>query len=558
MRVPVKVFSDPGTSGLTMAFNLPENFQIAGFEWGDAYPAADAVEWNADALTAVWADPNGTVTVAADGAVVLYLTVTIPEDATTKTQYPVTFDKANLSASGETGIEHNCSKSLDGWIMPISNGDVVFAVGNAAGSPGEAVQIPVSIIYDNGSAFFEYEVALPLNMTIESIAFDPDYEANGTFAQDGNKVTWTRNADSTFVGDSTHVIFTITSTIPADAEYNDYPMTLTNVFAKNGEGNDMAYDVVDGVLTVKEPLVTFLVNNFEISYTEPGRENYWSHDTRKFGDGSNGTNDGLAGLKATATIYYYAVNEKNNHFVDADGNELTDVNGNVLVYDAAAEKLPVSKDMAIRVEENIDLTPYVRAKFAEVKHPTALDADGNAVMLTLDSPAGIWVNEANALIAAGQGTDLSNVHPKNDYEIEFYYYQDENSEIKLGNGTDPVLMGTKKIYIGVKGDINLDNAISIEDAYKILNYHVSEHQTYMYYQLNEDPVLDRRPTEDSNEQGLPFYLGNVCYVGDAEPFLDLRDCKAVLDYFVLGQALLEQSWEATAGYDFPDEFYPGY
>jgi hypothetical protein len=296
---------------------------------------------------------------------------------------------------------------------------------------------------------------------------------------------------------------------------------------------------------------TFLVSDYEIAFTAPARENYWSHDNRKFGDGKNGTNDGLVGMKAVATIYNYAVNKANNHFVDKNGEDLLDASGKALVYDPKS-KLPVTKDMAVKVQKDVDLTQFVRAKYDEVKHPVT------GKTITLDTAEGIWMNEANALIAAGKGKDVSEVHPKSEYDVEFYYYQDENSQYKLGNGTDPVLMGTKKIYIGVKGDINLDGTVSIEDAKMALDFHVAVHQTSLTYQLNEDPELGKYPVDGSNEEGLAHYLGNVRYKGDEEPFLDLRDVKAILDYYVAGLTNLEQSWEKYAGFVFPDEFYPGY
>jgi hypothetical protein len=310
--------------------------------------------------------------------------------------------------------------------------------------------------------------------------------------------------------------------------------------------------------TVSIPAEVFLVNDFDVEFTAPARENYWSHDTRKFGDGQNGTNDGLLGMKATVTVYYFAVNENNNHFVDADGKDITDDYGEPLIY-KAGEKLPVERTDAVRVSKNVDITEFVKAKFAEVKNP---DPDMDETV-TLDTPRGIWYN---ALSSLKDGEKVSNAQ-----EIEFYYYQDENSQVKLGNGTDPVLMGTKKIYIGVKGDIDLDNKVTMKDAKMTLDYHVAEHNTRLYFQLNADPDLDRCPdrhrepgkeipVDEKPEQGLPHYLANVCYKKDNEPYLDARDAKAILDYYVAREMtkLKDYDWKDSVGYDFLDEYYPGY
>ncbi|MBR5372028.1 MAG: hypothetical protein IK130_07420 [Oscillospiraceae bacterium] len=528
VKVPVKVVSDPGTSGLTMEFKVAEGFKITGYTWGNAYPAGN-VEWNAETCTIVWADKEGKATVAEPGSTVLTLTVSIPKDAKTRVEYPVEFNKAELSASGENAIEHNVSKSTNGWIMAITEGDIVFGVGQDEVFAGEEAKLPISVMFDKGATQFAFDIVLPEGMTITGTAYDAQYQANGTFSVTGNRVQWTKNADSTFVPEPAHTILTITVAVPETTAPGEYKVTLANAEAKMGE-EAMATEIVDGKITVLEPVKAINVTDFEITFTAPTRENYWSHDTRKFGDGQNGTNDGLVGMKALVTVYSYAVNEKNNHFVDADGKDILDANGEPMIYEAGG-KFP-ARDLAVKVDKDIDVTEFVRCAEAA------------------QTPQAIWDAAEDK-----EGTI------KNIQELSFYFFQEENAPVKLGNGTDPVLMGTKKIYIGVKGDINLDNKVDSTDAKLALDYHVAVHLSHFSdYQLNADPILDRKPSKDSNEQGLAFYLGNVIYKEDKEPYLDSRDAKAILDYYVARQLthLSNYTWVDAAGYDFLDEFYPGY
>jgi hypothetical protein len=553
VKVPVKVILDPGTSGLTMEFVASEGFEITGYEWGTAYPAADAVEWNPDTKTIVWADPNGTTTVANTGDVVLYLTVTIPANVEMKKEYPVVFNKDVLSASGETGVEHDCSRSTDGWIMATDSGDVVFGIADTEAFPGDKVDIPVNILFDKGADSFTFDIVLPEGMTIDSVTYDPDYEKNGTFTFDPTTgtVTWKKNADSDWTPDPASNILTVTATVPDGIEPGEYTVTLGNVDVKNADGDTMAYDVVNGTLTVKEPSTTFIVTDYTVTFTPPTRENYWSHDSRKFGTQITAdTNDGLRGLEAYADVNYYSVNEKTGYFVDADGNVLKDATGNPMVYDPNG----TNPAAAILKTERVDLTPYVRAKYAEVKDPNS------GTMKALDTPEGLWLDKVNQEIAKGNGTKLEDTNPGNVYELEFYYYSEDDPNKLLGDLAEPLLMGTKTIYIGVKGDINLSNNVDITDAKTALDFHVSVHLTYNTFEINSDPILGRYPDDFDGQVGLCYYLANVKYIGANEPYLDITDAKMILDYHVARNlTYLDVDWadEKIVGYDFPDDFYGG-
>ena len=120
-------------------------------------------------------------------------------------------------------------------------------------------------------------------------------------------------------------------------------------------------------------------------------------------------------------------------------------------------------------------------------------------------------------------------------------------------------LGDHTIFIGVKGDYNLDDKVSVDDAQSTLkfytNYYVAGNTNF---KLNEDQELD-------GVDGLVFYLINVRFLtGDSpsDPMEDPQqvsadDAQCILRYYTDKDVAHKQgiTWEKEVGYDLLDSFY---
>ena len=119
-------------------------------------------------------------------------------------------------------------------------------------------------------------------------------------------------------------------------------------------------------------------------------------------------------------------------------------------------------------------------------------------------------------------------------------------------------LGDHTIFIGVKGDYNLDDKVSVDDAQSTLkfytNYYVAGNTNF---KLNEDQELD-------GVDGLVFYLINVRFRKgssrddplDNPQTVGADDAQCILKYYTQKDvAGLDTSWEKVVGYDLIDEFY---
>ncbi|MBR3417805.1 MAG: hypothetical protein IKG82_03855, partial [Oscillospiraceae bacterium] len=126
-------------------------------------------------------------------------------------------------------------------------------------------------------------------------------------------------------------------------------------------------------------------------------------------------------------------------------------------------------------------------------------------------------------------------------------------------GDEPIYLGDFNIYIGVKGDYNLDNVVSVDDVQNALifytDYYVAKKKNV---HLNDDPELD-------GEDGLIFYLINVRYRdGDTKDAplsnpqqVSVDDVQCMLKYYTEKYVALKSAtdWEWAVGYDLLDSFY---
>ncbi len=504
VKVPVLVWYDEGTAGITMQFAVEDGFSISGIEFGDAYTGADQVVWNPDEYIFVWDDPNGENQYAQSGAAILYLLVDVPANAVENTIYPVTF--VNVTVSDTNSVAPKFT-TVDGSItileLPQEDpGNVVYNLDDVLASPGSSIDIPLSVWFDDGTSQFTMTVVVPDGFTIDDFTFGPEYSENGTFTFDPTTgvLTWTSNDGTNFVPQPGTTIGTLHLTVSDDVEPGDYTVTLTDVVPTNENGDTLEYTVNDSTVTISEKDLT-IVNTYKVEFEEPTRVYYWSHDFRTFQQSG-----GLDGMSAYLYLYQYYVAD--GYFVDKDGNQILDANGNAMPY---SETDTVYPDAAYAFN-TVALDVTASTKPAE-------DAD---------SPVEVYV--------AGQHI----------YPVALYCDQTGN-EIIIGDGS-PLFMGEIQIFIGLKGDINLDDAVDTLDAIEALTFYNKVTVMGESYSFHEDEFL----------HNLAFYLGDVYYTQTPEG-MDTLTAIAILDYYnkVTVMKLEDIGWADICGFDFPDSFFEG-
>ena len=667
--VPVNVYYDEGTAGFVMDFVLPDGFVISGVQLGDAYTGDNGeFLWNGDKNQLVWASNDGENQIAPNGSTIITLLVDVPADAEEDTTYPVKFGEVKAEDTDRVSLT---PYTLDGSIYikktqstesttsteatetttqttPVPDpGHLVLNVGDGTAVPGGTADIPVTVWFDDGSSEFTFKIDVPEGVTVENFTPDPTYAENGTFNYDPTTgtVTWTRNADSDFVPNPGQKVGTITVKVPEDAaDGTEYQINLTDLSAKDKDGNPVVPTAVPGTVTVAAEVTTSstdtttsttettassdtsetestdttastsetestdttastgetgessdstdsttsttettvnsdlkVVTSYSTSFQAPTRVNYWSHDPRPFRESG-----GLSDLKASITLYKFYVNDDGT-VVTADGTPITDANGAPLVY-AEGTALPASAAFETKVK---DVTAVTKPE--ELK----------------DSPLEIWENEGkeqfgDAYISLDQviGADVSDetyeareaqekaTKHNNKYTVPCYYYPTEQDDADFMFDGQPIFFGDFKIYIGVKGDFNLDNHVDAKDATGALIYFGETTVGQRSCSLNADPELDfdvatyneriaagddeRQAMLTAQSKALIFYLINVMYrepvAGQPrsadgpleDPFeIKATDAQCILSYF--GDRSVtkryETTWEDVVGYDLLDSFF---
>ena len=287
---------------------------------------------------------------------------------------------------------------------------------------------------------------------------------------------------------------------------------------------------------------------YEIKAPEK-RMNFWSHDTRNIKDSR-----GLKDLSASMTLYKFYVND-DNQFVNVKGEVMTDVQGNPFVY-TEGQPIPVAEMMAFEV------------KTKDIAAQVGPAAD-------LSTPFDIWESERKAQFGADYKSwddaydeaadqEVKTTHA-NKYPIKLYFDPTAVDDADFRISDTPVEVGELKIYIGVKGDFNLNNKVDLRDVQGALKYYTWQSVSHLDPEdlvgvLSSDPELD-------GEDGLIFYLINVVYrdgktadspVSETQK-ITLADQRALLKYYTYRYVSKldpeDYSWEKIVGYDKLDAFY---
>ena len=516
------------------------------FRKASRYPEGKQT-WNPDVCNLNWDLGNGQSATATPGATILTLKVAVPETAVAKTKYPVEFvaDKVFVSDKeqklAEFDLINGSINILD--VPPVKPGTLGFIIGNVEGDPGDTVKVPLTALTTDGLTEFSVQLDVPDGFDIGDLEFGPGFSEHGTFTWDPETKTlhWVSKDGTPYTPEAGELIANIPVTIPADAEPGTYPISVKDSSAKDADGNEMKTTSIPGAVNVNEPKVTTttttdttpgpgqttttttettinvapevsVMTEYSIEFVEPGRKYYWSHDLRTFAEAN-----GLLEMSTKITITKYCVNAA-GQFVLADGT-------------AAADKAAAT----ISVKE-VDVT--AQTKLLDTAPQT---------------PAALWEAEA-----------APHAHK---YDLEFYLYpaESDDEDVKGINGGEALAVGKHQIFMGVKGDANLDDVVDTKDATAVDLYYnykdvIELDEVYLY----TDPELE----------GLAFFLADVNlhegsypdkFNWENPPHLDLRDSNGIKWYYNLKETEVilidDVTWgmeEIPIGYDFPDVFYHGF
>jgi hypothetical protein len=221
-------------------------------------------------------------------------------------------------------------------------------------------------------------------------------------------------------------------------------------------------------------------------------------------------------------------------YVDADGN----------YYDAEGNKLDGETAFYTATK---DVTEYLTIYFATDENDYAVSG-----------PKAVWESE----IIAQFGEDYTIEQVKqakhaNAYTLDIYFNPIGMTDPDFAFAM-PVLVGTHDIFIGVKGDYDLDGKVMAIDANDVLNYFMEKivmenpNASILFDGVDimaSDALLERYGDVLETEDGLIFYLTNVIYEEDPLRLM-ANDAQDILNYFMENYVMENPtSWEEIVGYD---------
>ncbi|MBR6717297.1 MAG: hypothetical protein IKI77_03015, partial [Oscillospiraceae bacterium] len=516
VKIPVIVSKDDGTAGFVAKFEFDDSLKFDCIEWANGY-SGDAI-LNQDQKVVVWASASGSDENADD--TILYLNFVAPEN---EGSYPVRFSSLEVTNTmGET-LD---AKTTDGAVKVDPNlvaaGEASWTIGKGTAKSGDTAIVPVIVKDPNGTAGITARFDYDPRLTFLGFEWGDQYSDAAELNPDKCSVVWANGngSDETADGEVLYLKFT------APEEEGEYPVSFALLDVTNTDDQQLLVTRTSGAVVTDNTEIDppkpnlSIVTNYELKYTPPTRKNYWSHDTRTFKE-----NGGFDGMTAELTVYKYYVNDK-NEFTDAKGNTMNDGAGNPILYDPNGE-FPLGKAQAFETRSK-DVSALVEA--------TA----GN-------TPKEVWDQSRNA---------GSKDHK---FTLDLMYHAERETDADYKISDEAIRLGTHDIFIGVKGDYNLDDRVSVDDAQNALKFY-----TEYYVAGNTDTKLNENPELDGTD-GLVFYLVNVVFrKGDASSAMadpqriGADDAQSILIYYTENNvAGNDTTWEDVVGYDLLDSFYQG-
>jgi len=622
-KVPVTVRQAGGTAGFVVQFDYDSNLTFKSIELGDAYTgSAKATVINENQLVVVWADDKGENQKAADDAVVVYLNFTAPDE---EGRYPVTFKSLEVVnedgnplvleqedgavivkdiPQGETTAPEDETTAPDEeTTAPTEDQDqAVYEIDKVVGTPGKTVEVPVYVWYDQGTAGLRMQFAAEegfeiTGWTVGDAYTNKDNKEFAAFGKDAALVWASADGENQKAAPGATIV-TLQIAVPEDAQPGEYPVVFVegSIQVSDSDSKELLYTAKNGAIIIGEipdtdetttapvtttapedtttkpeeattapdestkPSVTTtttspnqpentetsVVTSIAIDYQPPTRVNYWSHDERPFKDTAE--IGGFKNLSCKLTLTKYYINA-DGLFVDKDGKVLSETK-----YDAAKG---IPEGIAAADTKELDATPYTHAMD---------DAHKTDQLKAEDSPAKVWANEIKAALGKDEYTEAEAIGVKhaNKYTVPVYYFSDEQDDPDF-QLDEPLALGEFAIYIGVKGDTDLDNSVNVTDAQLTLTYYVN----YVVVEkenpfvVADDELGAVKWKDNGKEDGLRHFVSNVAYLdadgNRTEGFdsLDVTDAQLILTYYV-NKVVVEKNdttWTGVVGYDFLDDFH---
>ena len=450
------------------------------------------------------------------------------QSITTITTDSVSGDQSITTVTTDSGSDSTTNTTVT---LPDA-GTVAFVVGSETFKQGEQKDVPISILTLDGVSKISLQLVVPEGFKLDNFKLSDTMMQSGMLTLDtlSNTVIWqSRGGDYTPAPGE--VLGYATLTCLEDTAEGTYPLTLAEVHPTNAAGQELKNTVMNGKLTVLPALT--IVTSYKVDWVEPGRICYWSHDTRSFKDAH-----GLDEMQTILTVYKYYVNAS-NQFVDVNGRVLT-----YSLYDPNAATLPVTPDMAFEAK-TMDVTEFTHTDDAE------------------QSAANVWNNEVIAQFGSYTTENDENTTHANKYDLKFYLNFSEITDPDFQVADGKLEVGSHTIYIGVKGDTDLDNHVTAYDASLALMY------SNMRYNAGFDDLVwaDVSPDFGSEFDELRFFVTDVCCADDdigtdGNTWISPLDATKILQYFntKYNAGFEDTTWadEDIVGYDFPDNVHHGF
>ena len=516
-KIPVLVSGDTGTAGFVLKLDMDSSLKLDSIDWTGAYSEAPTL--NPEQKVIVWASQNGSEQ-SAEGAI-LYLNIIAPA---ADGNYPIRIEK--LEVTNTEGLRV-VTTTKDGGIKVDSSifdaGTVNWEIGQAAVKPGDTAKIPVKVSGDSGTAGFTVRFEHDPNLKFTGFEFGPGYSGEAQMNDDKLTVVWANSDGSNEKADGDIIYLKFT----APDKEGEYPVNVSFIDVTNTLGQNLKVNVTSG--SVKSdpnigsgdpPTGLKVVTSYDVSFTPPTRKNYWSHDTRTLTECG-----GLDGMRAEMTVYKAYVNDK-GEFTTVQGETMKNANGQAMVYEEGMDV----KAQAFETRTK-DITEFVGLSDPSV------------------SAKKIWDGQADSV------TKVEN----HKYRISLFYDASKQTDEDFKVSDSKIKLGDHTIFIGVKGDFNLDDKVSVDDAQSTLKFY-----TDYYVAGKKNTKLSDNPEYDGLN-GLVFYLVNVRFLeGDSpnDPMEDpqrvgAEDAQCILKYYTDKDVARKQgiTWETEVGYDLLDSFY---
>ena len=519
VKVPVTVTQDDGTAAFVASFKIAPELTFKGFEWGKGYSGGEAL-MNNGKLTVVWDEADGNDTKATSNPV-CYLVFTAPDKIG---EYKVEFDSLEVTNHSGNALEVT---TTNGAVVVNKDaavtGNAVWKLGAETVSAGGTVKVPVYVTADDGTAGFVASFKHSDALTFEGFEWGKGYSGGEALMNDDKLTVVWDEADGNNAKASPEPILYLTFTAPSVG--GEYFVDFDTVEATNESGGEIKVSTTGGSVTVSGGAPTpKIVTAYETIFNPPTRIYYWSHDDRSFEESK-----GLANMTAQIVLHKFYVN---------DANKIVDANGNVLGSYTEGQVPDVNFAFETKTK---DITPFVKPEFGK------------------NSPKEIWDSETHEV-----GKYRAEEHQ---FDVECIYTWDESlgEDFDINDG-EPMKFGEFQIFIGLKGDTDLNNRVESNDATKVLQY-------YVYITVMNKESCPLAPDDELQE--LSFYLSDVmtpCGMDDSaaqapDGFkakhayytnLDAEDASKILTYYVYVEVMHKypaghEAWTAICGFDFLDE-----